>query len=76
MRSAEKRQRLESFERLCRERGLSLTVQRRAVLEAVLDRGDHPTADQVYDEVKERLPGLSRTTVYRVLETLVTALTS
>jgi Fur family peroxide stress response transcriptional regulator len=26
--------------------------------------------DQVFDDVKERLPGISRTTVYRTLETL------
>ena len=38
-----------------------------------LGRRDHPTADQVYDAVRGRLPGLSRTTVYRVLETLVGA---
>jgi Fur family peroxide stress response transcriptional regulator len=71
VRSAEKRQRIESFQRLCRERSLSLTVQRRTVLEVVLDRSDHPTADQVYDVVRDRVPGVSRTTVYRVLETLM-----
>lgn len=65
------RSRLEDFEALCRANGLSLTVQRRAILEAVLARHDHPTADQVYDAVKSRIPGVSRTTVYRVLETLV-----
>lgn len=63
--------RLREFELLCRERGLPLTVQRRDIFRAVLQRDDHPTADQVYDAVKDRIPGLSRTTVYRVLETLV-----
>jgi len=63
--------RLREFEARCRERGVPLTVQRREVLEAVLKRDDHPTADQLYDSLKERIPGLSRTTVYRVLETLV-----
>jgi len=63
--------RLREFESLCRERGLPLTVQRREILRAVLERDDHPTADQVYDAVKDCIPGLSRTTVYRVLETLV-----
>lgn len=66
-----KRDRMERFEQLCRQRGLSLTVQRRAILDAVLDRTDHPTADRIYEEVKERIPGVSRTTVYRVLDTLV-----
>ena len=60
-----------AFERECRRRGLAVTIQRRAVFEELQVRRDHPTADQVYDALHERLPGLSRTTVYRVLETLV-----
>lgn len=61
------------FERLCRERGLALTIQRRTIFAALLGRRDHPTADQVYEAVRPRLAGVSRTTVYRVLETLVQA---
>ena len=63
--------RVARFEAECRRRGLALTIQRRAVYEELLGRRDHPTADQVYDTLAARLPGLSRTTVYRVLETLV-----
>jgi Fur family peroxide stress response transcriptional regulator len=59
------------FEKLCREQGVPLTVQRRTILESLALREDHPTADQVFEDVARRLPGLSRTTVYRVLETLV-----
>ena len=66
-----KRERLSRFEEACRQRGLSLTVQRRTILDAMLDRTDHPTADDVYADVQARIPGVSRTTVYRVLETLV-----
>ncbi len=64
-------QKMENFEKLCREQGIPLTVQRRAILEALVGREDHPTADQIYEAVAGRLPGLSRATVYRVLETLV-----
>jgi len=63
--------RFEEFEGECRRRGLPVTVQRRAIFEALLGRRDHPTADQIYEAVRDRLPSLSRTTVYRVLETLV-----
>jgi Fur family peroxide stress response transcriptional regulator len=42
-------------------------------LESVLERDDHPTADQIIEVVKQRVPGVSRTTVYRVLEMLVDA---
>jgi Fur family peroxide stress response transcriptional regulator len=57
----------------CRRRGLAVTVQRRTVFAELASRRDHPTADQVYEAVRGRLPGLSRATVYRVLETLVEA---
>jgi len=64
-------ERTAAFERECRSRGLALTVQRRTVFEELEGRHDHPTADQVYESAHDRLPSLSRTTVYRVLETLV-----
>lgn len=63
--------RLQEFEALCRREGVPLTLQRRVVLEAVLDCDDHPTADQIVEVVKKRVPSISRTTVYRVLDTLV-----
>ena len=63
-------ERLREFELLCRSKGVALTVQRRVVFQAVLERDDHPTADQVLEMVKDRVPGISRTTVYRVLDTL------
>lgn len=71
MTPAADQERMTAFEQECRRRGLALTVQRRAVFEELSTRRDHPTADQVFDSVQRRLPGLSRTTVYRVLETLV-----
>ena len=71
--SVKNHKRIQAFEAACRRRGVPLTVQRRAVLEALLERHDHPTAEQIYTAVAARLPGLSRTTVYRVLETLVEA---
>ncbi len=55
---------------VCRERGIPVTVQRRVIFTALLERDDHPTVDQIFDDVKNRIPGLSRTTVYRTLETL------
>jgi len=64
---------LEPFEALCREKGLALTVQRRAVLKDLAPRKDHPTADQVFESVGPQVPGLSRTTVYRVLDSLAKA---
>jgi len=64
-------QKEQEFEFLCSKQGLSQTTQRRMILLALARRKDHPTADQIYEELKEQFKGLSRTTVYRVLETFV-----
>jgi Fur family peroxide stress response transcriptional regulator len=61
---------LARLETACRRHGIPATVQRRVIFTALLERTDHPTVDQVFEDVKERIPGVSRTTVYRTLETL------
>lgn len=70
MDEATRTQRIEEYRRLCRERGERCTVQRRVILETVLELDDHPSADQIFDAVESRLPGIARTTVYRALEHL------
>lgn len=70
MRPAEIAGRLKALETLCRSKGVPCTVQRRVVLQAVLERDDHPTADEVLESVRGQVAGISRTTVYRVLDTL------
>lgn len=71
MKATEKAARMLRFEELCRRRGIPLTVQRRAVLEELLGSRAHPTADRVLSGARKRVPGVSATTVYRVLELLV-----
>ena len=71
MTPAERQRRIERFETAHRESGLPVTMQRRAVFEVIMDRRDHPTADQVFHALHPRLPQLSRMTVYRILGTLV-----
>jgi Fur family peroxide stress response transcriptional regulator len=63
--------RLDDLEAACRRQGLPITVQRRVILETLAQRDDHPTADEIFVHVRRRLPEVSRTTVYRVLDTLV-----
>jgi len=65
------REQVRKFEALCRERGIPVTVQRRVVYEELLGSTAHPTAEQIQRGVETRLPGISQTTVYRVLELLV-----
>ncbi len=51
--------------------GLRNTPQREVVYHALLDRRDHPTADEVYTRVRPEMPSISLATVYNCLETLV-----
>ena len=51
--------------------GLRSTPQRELIYRVLLDKRDHPTADQVFTRVKEELPGISLATVYNCLDTLV-----
>lgn len=46
------------------------TRQRQIVLETVRSRRDHPTAEDIFDEVRENDPRISRGTVYRNLNCL------
>ena len=66
-------ERLSLLAEYCRERGVPMTAQRRAVFEKVLSHKDHPTAERIYEEVQTVLPQTSRATVYRALDTLVEA---
>ncbi|MBW1722551.1 MAG: transcriptional repressor [Deltaproteobacteria bacterium] len=47
-----------------------MTDQRRVILEEVRKSCDHPTADEIYERVKRRLPRISLGTVYRNLDML------
>src|SRR3954463_13576842 len=71
MTSSDKKERIDRFFTAHRERGLPVTTQRRAVYEAVMDRTDHPTAEQLYSKVRRQLPQISRMTVHRILGTFV-----
>ncbi len=49
---------------------LRMTQQRRVILEELRKENVHPTADQLYEMVRKRLPRISLGTVYRNLEIL------
>ena len=54
----------------CRRRGVRLTEQRLAVYRALAGDSTHPTADAVYARLRVAMLGLSRASVYRILESL------
>jgi Fe2+ or Zn2+ uptake regulation protein len=53
-----------------RARGGRVTPQRLAIAKVVRETGGHVTAETVFGQVSERLPGVSLPTVYATLELL------
>ena len=51
--------------------GLRPTPQREVVFKVILEKRDHPTADEIFARVKSEMPTMSLATVYNCLETLV-----
>ena len=47
------------------------TIQRQAILMYLKETKIHPTAEQVYGEIKKQIPNISLGTVYRNLNLLV-----
>ena len=62
-----------ALEQALRERGIPITVQRRAVLEVLARSEAHPSIDDVYAVVHRRFPEVSRSTIYRILESFARA---
>ena len=57
------------IDRLTRE-GHRLTTPRQAIIKLVAPRQDHFSAQEVWDEVRERYSGIGRATVFRTLDLL------
>ncbi|MGO9737967.1 MAG: Fur family transcriptional regulator [Desulfomonilaceae bacterium] len=57
------------FRIVCKEQRIKVTPQRLEIFRAVIAAQDHPSAEDVYNRVKNRLPAISLDTVYRTLAT-------
>ena len=62
---------LEDLKILLKEKGLSLSHQRLKVLEYLSSHHCHPTVEQIYLNLLDEIPTLSKSTVYNTLKTLV-----
>lgn len=58
---------VQRFRELCREAGLRATPQRLEILREVSGHRGHPSAEEVHNGLKERMPTVSLDTVYRAL---------
>jgi Fur family peroxide stress response transcriptional regulator len=53
------------------EKGLKVTPQRIAILEAVIKLNNHPTVENIIDYIRKNHPHISVATIYKVLDALV-----
>lgn len=61
----------ERFKTLLKQNGLKVTTQRVAILQVLSNRpGEHLTAEEIYDCVKEMFPDIGLATVYRTIQVL------
>jgi len=54
--------------KLLKEKGVSLTIQRYAILKFLSNNPIHPTIDEIYRAVRKDYPTVSKATVYNTLE--------
>ena len=61
------RKEIEFFEHTCKLHGLKITHQRLEIFRILAEAKDHPSAEEVYMRVREKIPTISFDTVYRTL---------
>ncbi len=61
----------ESLAKVLTEHGVRPTSQRETVYQSLMQKRDHPTADEVFARVRETAPTISLATVYNCLDVLV-----
>jgi Fur family peroxide stress response transcriptional regulator len=60
---------LDHLTKRLKEQRISVTPQRLEILKTIMSRYDHPSAENIYQEVRRHLPMISFNTVYKTLET-------
>ena len=61
----------EEFSAKLNEKGLKVTPQRIAILEAIVKLNNHPTAENIIEYIRKNHPNIATATVYKVLDALV-----
>ena len=69
IKSVELEEKTRQFQDKCREAGLKITPQRIEIYRELLQTDEHPSAEMLYEKVKEKLPSISLDTVNRTLLT-------
>ena len=58
---------IQSFQKICRDKGLKLTHQRLEIYSILASMDIHPSAEDVFEQAKQAMPTISFDTVYRTL---------
>ena len=62
---------LRSFRELCAEHGIAVTHQRQVLYETMQGMYGHPSPEEVFAAVKQRIPSISLATVYKNIHLFV-----
>jgi len=60
--------RMENFKKVCRQHKLPQTPQKLAIFQTLATSCAHPSAQEIYDRVKEKFTNISLATVYKNLK--------
>lgn len=63
---------LSSIKDILSNRGIRISIQRLKILEYLSGTAEHPSADEIYRNLKSAVPSLSKATVYNTLGFLTT----
>ena len=53
-----------------KRKGFKLTPQRRLIVDIIHDAHKHISAEEIIDIVRQRMPGVNKSTIYRTLDIL------
>ena len=62
---------MDTIKNKLQEKGLKITPQRLAILQALMSHKNHPTADMIMEYIRVNHPNIATGTVYKILETFV-----
>jgi Fur family peroxide stress response transcriptional regulator len=60
-----------NFRALCHRHRLAATHQRQVIYETVLSLPGHPNPEEIYGQVRQRIPSISLATVYKNIRTFL-----
>lgn len=59
------------FRELCQEHGIAVTHQRQVLYEVMQEMEGHPSPEEIYEQVRKKIPAISLATVYKNIHVFV-----